>query len=253
MNPKVDQGTKARKGGPARTGSLDWARRHGRVRLADGSREGIAIPDEITTEKRARECVAAIQEQENAHCGLLAKRLRERAKRPGGVRAALAPGETCDAWYERFAAYRRAEVGSVDDDRCGWTKWISPHLGPKSIRDVTPDDIEDVRDALNAAVLAYEAAGAVKGEGQLAPKTAHHIWSSLTTAMKYASTRKGPRELRVREDKGNPCLGIPPPRDGASKSRCVARASLRSRRRARYSEADGRAHAQRRPESDLRA
>ena len=36
---------------------------------------------------------------------------------------------------------------------------------------------------------------------------------------KYASTRKGPRELRVREAQGNPCLGIPPPRDGASKRR----------------------------------
>jgi hypothetical protein len=84
---------------------------------ASVSRTGAAKGSRYRTRSRrrsAREYFAAIQEFENAHGGLLAKRLRERAKRPGGVRAALAPGETCDAWYERFAAYRRAEVGSVD-------------------------------------------------------------------------------------------------------------------------------------------
>lgn len=68
-------------------------------------------------------------------------------------------------------------------------------------------------------MLEYEKAGSVKGEGRLAPKTSRNVWVSLTTAMKYASTRRGPRELRAREDKGNPCLGIPPPRDGVSKHR----------------------------------
>lgn len=133
--------------------------------------------------------------------------------------ASEAKPETCDQWYERFAKYREKEVGAAEDDKWRWAKWISPHVGPKPIRDITPDSIEDVRDALNTAVLAYEAAGNEKGEGRLAPKTALHVWSCLTTAMKYASTRKGPRELRVREDKGNPCLGIPPPRKGASKRR----------------------------------
>jgi integrase len=94
-----------------------------------------------------------------------------------------------------------------------------PALGRKAIRDVTPDDIENIRDALTAAVLAYEAGGSVKLEGRLAPKSAQNVWASLTTPFKYASTRKGPRELRVREDRGNPCFGIPPPRDGSSKHR----------------------------------
>ena len=63
-------------------------------------------------------------------------------------------------------AYRRAEVGNVDDDRYCWTKCIGPHIGAKPIRDVSPDDIENIRDALTAAVLAYEAAGSVKGRRQ---------------------------------------------------------------------------------------
>lgn len=84
---------------------------------------------------------------------------------------------------------------------------------------MTPDDIEVIRSALAEAVLEYEKAGSVKGEGRLAPKTSRKVWTSLATAMKYASSRRSPRELRVREHKGNPCLGIPRPRDGVSKHR----------------------------------
>ena len=133
-------------------------------------------------------------------------------------RDALAKGlsepqpETCDEWYERFATYRAKEVGGAEDDKWRWSKWISPHIGSKPIRDVTPNDIENVKDAPTAAVLAYEAAGNAKGEGRLSPKTAQHVWSALTMAMKYAATMKGPRDLRVREDRGNPCVGVPPPR-----------------------------------------
>ncbi len=89
----------------------------------------------------------------------------------------------------------------------------------RPLSSITTDDIENIRDALSAAVVAFQAAGNVKGEGRLAPKSAQNCWAALTTPFKYASTRKGPRELRVREPQGNPCLGIPPPRDGASKQR----------------------------------
>jgi integrase len=195
----------------------------GRIRLADGTRHRFDVPPQFGySEERARECVASIQEAEDRDGKILAKIRASKIARSPKVVGAPAVGsatETCDAWYERFMAFRRAEVGSVDDDKWRWTKWVSPHLGPKPIRDVSQDDIENVRDALNVAVLAYESSGNAKGEGRLAPKTAQNVWTAVTTAFKYASTRKGPRELRVREDRGNPCLGIPPPRDGASKSR----------------------------------
>jgi hypothetical protein len=100
------------------------------------------------------------------------------------------PGsETCNAWYERFKAHRRKDVGTVDDDARRWSKWIAPKIGTKPIVAVTPDDMDDIRDALTAAVLAYEAGGNEQGEGRLAPKTAQNVWAALTTP--YASTRRG--------------------------------------------------------------
>jgi integrase len=197
-----------------------------RIRLADGTKTKHFDVREGMTEKQARTYVAGLQADEDANGVLLAaKREKERER----ATAANVPheGETCDSWYQRFMVLRRSEVGSVDDDACRWHKWISrarvrggsAFFGDLPIRGVKPDDVEDIRDALSAAVLAYEAAGNVKGQGRLAPKTAQNMWAALTTPMKYASTRKGPRELRVREDLGNPCLGIPPPRDGECKRR----------------------------------
>ena len=186
----------------------------GRIRLADGSRPWLRVPDEFAySEARAGEWIAFMQEQERAKGKLLA------AKKSKATPTTLGGPETSDAWHERFTVFRRTEVESADEDRWRWRKWCSPHIGAKAIVDVDADDIENIRDALNAAVLAYEAAGNDKGEGRLSPKSAKHAWSALVTAFKYASTRKGPRELRVREAQGNPCLGIPPPRDGASKRR----------------------------------
>lgn len=193
----------------------------GRVKLQDGTWGRVTLEDpQLHSKTGAVDAVWAAQEHEDRTHALYKAKLAEKAKKDAPKEEKAEPkGETCDAWYKRFMVYRRQEVGSVDDDAWRWTKWISPHIGAKPIRDVTADDIENARDALTAAVLAYESAGNVTGEGRLAPKTAQNVWGSLTIAMKYASTRKGPRELRVREDLGNPCADMPPPRDGSSKRR----------------------------------
>lgn len=209
----------------ARTGTLETCRDasgrkyfRGKVRLQDGSRSRVEIPEpKCYSETASRNHLEWAQEVEDTTHAIYKAKVAALARRQANI--AGAAGESCDAWYERFKAYRRQEVGSVDDDARRWSKWIAPHIGAKPIRTVTADDIENIRDALNAAVLAYEASGNVKGEGRLAPKTAQNIWTTLTTAMKYASTRKGPRELRVREPEGNPCRDMPPPRNGASKRR----------------------------------
>lgn len=198
----------------------------GKVRLADGSLGRVQIPEpKCYSETAARNFLAYAQEHEDETQTIYKGRLAGQAKREASTPGAA--GETCDVWYERFKAHRRHEVASVDDDSWRWDKWISRAMvrggsvrfGALPIRDVRADDVEDVRDQLTAAVLAYEAAGCTKGEGRLAPKTAQNVWAALTIAMKYASTRKGPRELRVREDLGNPCQDMPPPRDGSSKRR----------------------------------
>jgi integrase len=213
----------------ARTGTLEGdksplrdasGRRYwrGKVRLQDGSRARIDIPEPKCYSRTAsRDHVAWAQQEEDETRAIYnaraAAKLRAEANTPN------AAGESCDAWYDRFMTFRRNEVGNVDGDRCCWQKWIAPHIGEKPIRDVTPDDIENIRDALTAAVVSYEQAGNMKGDGRLASKSAQNVWTALTTPFKYASTRKGPRELRVREDRGNPCLGLPPPRHGVSKRR----------------------------------
>jgi hypothetical protein len=166
----------------ARTGTLEGdktplrdaaGRRYwrGRVRLLDGSCARVDIPDpKCYSRTAARDHVAFAQEDEDKTHTIYKARQRKRARTEAVT--AGAGGESCDSWYSRFMAYRRHEVGNVDDDRHCWTKWIAPHIGPKPMRDVTPDDIENVRDGLNAAVMAYEAAGSMKGDGRLAPKTA---------------------------------------------------------------------------------
>lgn len=203
----------------------------GRISLVDGARPWIEVrdlPRSKQGERRAAEVIAHRNEVARAEKLIAADfGLKPRGSKSattmktgdGATSAASPKAESCDEWHLRFVEHRKSEVGSVDDDKWRWNKWISPLLGPKPIRSITPDDIENVRDALTAAVIAYEKSGSVTGDGRLAPKTSRNVWAALTTCMKYASTRKGPRELRVREDLGNPCIGIPPPRDGASKRR----------------------------------
>ena len=95
------------------------------------------------------------------------------------------PTETCNAWYERFKRHRRNEVGSVEHDAWRREKWIAPRIGTKPIVAVTPDDIEDIRDALTAAVLAYEAAGNEQGEGRLRDGEARVCPVLAATAKKW--------------------------------------------------------------------
>ncbi len=198
----------------------------GKITLADGARVGLSVPEEKRCAKQAcKDFVGHAQEKEDRDHTIYNAKIAGKKERDATT--AAAGGGTWDAWYERFKTFRAKEVGTVDDDAWRWTKWISKapvrngtkRFGELAVREATADDVEDVRNHLTNAVLAYEAAGNTKGEGRLAPKTAQNVWAALTTPMKYASPRKGPRELRVREDLGNPCVGIQPPRDGASKRR----------------------------------
>ena len=117
-------------------------------------------------------------------------------------------------------------VLDVGTDHRQWLKWISKTpvregvttFGDLPIKEVTADDVEAVRDVLNKAIEEWETAGKVRGTG-MAYATAANVWSILTCAMKHASTRKGARELRVREEQGNPCKDVPPPTVGHAK-RC---------------------------------
>jgi hypothetical protein len=84
--------------------------------------------------------------------------------------------ETFDEWFARFlktkecgASYRRI-TGNI------LAKWVSPVIGPKPVRGLTRDDIEDVRDRLDRALDAKE----------IRHTTARNAWSAFIGGLKAA-------------------------------------------------------------------
>lgn len=115
-------------------------------------------------------------------------------------------GETCDAWYERYLVYRR-ELGCYSR-RSAWRTWISPRIGHKRWQDVTAEDVEQIRDDLDAAIVARRE-GASRS-GRLLARSAMDVWSALTNAIRVARTSKR-RDLRALAGRPNPATDIEPP------------------------------------------
>lgn len=138
-------------------------------------------------------------------------------------RKALAKGlseprpEDCDGLFGRCHDYA-LELGQTDADKKAtrWKKWISPHIGHKRPEDVTRNDIEDLRDALDVAILAWAPNKAAKNGTCLSGKTAMNVWSALTSTFRTATNGKR-RDLRVLDGKLNPCTGVLPPGDRESR------------------------------------
>jgi integrase len=179
-----------------------------RIRLADGARPWLKVPEGYS-EARAREWAAAMQEREDEQGKLLAKKLAATAPAKDGDR------ETCSHWFERYLEHRQA-LGqtSVRDDRYRWNVWIAPVIGSKPIARVTRDDVENVRDRLDQAILQYRAAG--RGRGRISEKTAANVWGVLVSALSQACASKR-RDLRVLAS--NPAEGVLPPERGGGKSK----------------------------------
>ncbi len=186
----------------------------GKIRLKDGSRTRVEIPESKRySEKAARGYLAWAQEEEDRlHTHYLA-RVAGRAKCEAAT--AGAPGETCDTWFERYHAYQK-ELGHTDvaTKRSRWFKWMSPRIGSRPIRSITRSDVEDIRDALDASILAWQTDG--KGGDRVGGKTAMNVWSCLTSAFRAATSSKR-RDLRVLEALPNPCVGVEPPGDKDSR------------------------------------
>jgi integrase len=194
-----------------RTGSIE--RRRGadgreyfrvRVRLADGSRERVNVPAKYATpaggktaHERAALYAQAVQEREDDNGELLAKKR---------ARTAVAGRETFDQWFARYletkdcgASYRRI-TGHVI------AKWVSPVIGAKSVRRLTRDDVEDVRDRLDHAIDTKE----------IRHTTARNVWSGLIGGLKAAYAARD-RSLRVLPSPLH--FGILPPKRGESRQR----------------------------------
>lgn len=129
------------------------------------------------------------------------------------TRAVVAPAmETCDEWYERFDEHQRA-LGRYGT-RSQWRTWISPRIGAKRWADVTTADVEELRDALDVAILAWRTEG--RGRGRISGRTAMGVWWALRGAVREAMSSKR-RDLRAAFEHPNPCLAVQAPGDRDSR------------------------------------
>lgn len=120
--------------------------------------------------------------------------------------------ETCDEWYERYDAHQQAQ--GRYGTRSQWRTWISPRIGGKRWVDVTADDIEDLRDVLDVAILGWRSDG--RGRGRISGRTAMSVWWALRGALREATASKR-RDLRVLAGRSNPSLAVEPPGDRDSR------------------------------------
>lgn len=171
----------------------------GRIRLADGSRERIDLPEELTHEKAAaaaRAWVAAVQKGEDRDGKFLLAKLTRKAEKNG-----LPPphGETVAAYFSRRCASRH--IKSLKDERGRMNKWVLPQIGNLAIATVTPRDLQILVAKLDDAAR----------EGIISGKTAKNVWGHVTKMFMDACKSKLV-ELRVRDD--NPCALVEGPNPG---------------------------------------
>lgn len=176
-----------------------------RIRLADGTRERVDIPDKYTTDERRALYAAAIQEREDERGELLAKK-RERIATKQRAADPRAP-ETLAKYRERLNVHRD-ELGKGKGDPSAWNAWIVPHLGGLPMATLAREDVERFRDVLDDQIATHTRTEGAEG---ISPKRALNVWSEVTTTLKAAVNAKR-RELRVRTD--NPCAGVLPPERG---------------------------------------
>jgi integrase len=198
---------------PPRTGSFE--KRHSkdgkvyyraRVRLGDGSRARIDIPEKYSRaaggksgEERAELYALAIQEREAETGELL-------AKKDAGKRAQIKPNAEMVNWLDAWIDARQAGgQTSTRENRSHYVTHIAPAIGAKHLRDWTADDLRTLSRHLDLQIET----------GTIAWKTARNVW---TTAGKMLadSVRSKRDELRCRTT--NPIRDVEGPNRGAQRA-----------------------------------
>jgi integrase len=170
-------------------GEPQW---HARWTRADGTRSKwkpidprIALDDE----PGAKACAAR-----------LAPKVRQASAEAGGK------VETVEGYAKRWLDDRDGRIASIDADRARMRLHVLPRLGPLEARAFTRDDVEILRDELDAKIA----------NGTLAWKSVASVWS-LVTSMCDDMVNAKRREFRVRDD--NPCRDVKPPERGTKKAK----------------------------------
>jgi integrase len=116
------------------------------------------------------------------------------------------PSETVEQYAKRWLAEREKRVVSIKDDTARLRDHVLPLLGPELVRTFGRDEVESVRDELDAKVAS----------GELSWKTARNVWTLVKTLCDDLVNARL-RELRVRAD--NPSIGVKPPLRGARREK----------------------------------
>lgn len=198
--------------GRPRTGSIE-KRPNGtfaaRVTMKDGRRSARIELRDATTEAQARAIAQTLQlAEDRSHALYIESLTRKGQPRPDEP----AREGTSDAWWAIYIETKVCGEGHRRIERGAWKKWISPVLGHLVMATLRPEDIERVRDKLDAAIDA----------GEITSGTAENVWSTLTTAMTAATNSKDRVRLRVHLPPRFPVpvhTGILPPRGGDDRVR----------------------------------
>lgn len=173
-------------------GDWQW---HARFTRADGTRS-----------KKWEPIDPGIAVDDKAGANACAARMAARIKKAASGAAVRAAGETLSEYADRWLDDREGRVNSIRDDRARIRKHVIPTLGSLDARTFTRDDVERLRDELDAKIVGKN----------LAWKTVASCWT-LVTSMCADMVNAKKREFRVRED--NPCRDVKPPERGSRKAK----------------------------------
>jgi integrase len=204
--PRPSTSPKRRKGGRPRTGEVHWmacvarpgkchhvdgdVHWHARARLPSGRRPFVPLDPRIPYENVAAAKAAAL----------------EVAVEIEATAATDSPAQTVKEYAKGWLADREGRVNSIRDDRSRLRDHVLPTVGHLDASTFTRDDVEQVRDVLDAKIA----------NGELAWKTAASVWTLVTRMCSDMVDAKN-RSLRVRKD--NPCTNVRAPERGADKAK----------------------------------
>jgi integrase len=185
-----------------------------RIRLADGSRERIDVPEKYSTpaggktaQERAELYAQATQEREDETGELFARRKARAAEK--AKQSDPCQGETVKLWSDRWIAARRVRgLRSIATDKARLTTHVLLRIGSLPVAKVTRTDLEQFVEYLDGRVRA-----------PLKPmswRTASHVWGLVSKMFADACGAKQ-RDLRVRED--NPAISVHGPDRGVHKAK----------------------------------
>lgn len=129
--------------------------------------------------------------------------------------AAAADGsESCNTYFKRHAAWRELDgLRDVRKERTIWNKWLAPSIGERPIAAVTRDEVEAIREHLDAQIALRVREGLQRG---ISSDTAQNIWSVLRTMFRASVGSRHP-DLRVRT--ADPASGIQRPVDAPTRGK----------------------------------